>query len=218
MSKNKIGVLLADDHEVLRDALEAFINREPDMEVVASCSSGDAAVQLTLQKRPDVAVIDIKMPGLNGIDATRQIVGKVPTVKVICLSMHKENSLVDAMLRAGASGYLIKNSAGRELINAIRVVISGGTFISPLIAGDIVQCFLENHPKPQDSVFVKLTGKEREVLQMIAEGLCTKEIAARLGISLKAVFARRAHIKEKLDLDSDVELARYALRQGLATL
>lgn len=216
MTKDQtIRVLLADDHEVMRDGLEQLIGRQDDMEILATVGTGRSAVRLTRKLRPHVVVMDIGMPDLNGIDATRQIVGKLSNVKVLCLSMHKEQNLIGSMLRAGACGYLVKNCAGRELIDAIRTVASGGTYISPVVAGDVVQEFVRNRPEPEGSVYNTISEREREILQLIAEGRNTKEIADALEISDKTVAAHRLKLMEKLDCHSVADLTRYAVRQGL---
>lgn len=210
-----IGILLADDHEILRDGLASIIDAQSDMTIVAMVDNGRGAVETILELRPDVAVMDISMPGLNGIDATRQILETSSVTKVLCLSMHREEQMISAMLRAGASGYLIKECAGNELVDAIRAVASGKTYVSPMIARDVVQGYLSNQPESLDSVYAFLSDREREILQLIAEGRNTKEIASLLDISDKTVAAHRLKIMEKLDCPSVADLTRYAIRQGL---
>lgn len=214
-STQSIRVLLADDHEVFCQGLEALISRQPDLEIVATVGTGHSAVQLASELRPDVVVMDISMPGLNGIDATRQITGELSSVRVLCLSMHKELNLITAMLRAGASGYLAKNCAARELLGAIRAVASGQTYISPAIAGELVHEYVRSRPEPEGSAFSQLSHREREVLQLIAEGRNTKEIAAILGLSDKTVAAHRLKLMETLHLYTIADLTRYAIRQRL---
>jgi DNA-binding NarL/FixJ family response regulator len=215
MPRKVIRVLLADDHEVLRDGLVALIERQADMQIVATVGSGRSAVQLAGQLRPDVVVMDIAMPDLNGIDATRRLTSGPNPIKVLCLSMHKEQSLIGSMLRAGAAGYLVKNCAGRELVDAIRTVASGQTYLSPMIAGDVVQEFVCSRPDPSRSVYARLSEREREVLQLIAEGHNTKEIADRLHISEKTVAAHRLNVMKTLNIHTIAELTRYAIRQGI---
>lgn len=215
MAEKTIKILLADDHEVLRDGLQALVGHHPDIEVVAAVGSGRGAVQLARELQPDVVVMDIGMPDLNGIDATRQITAEPYAARVLCLSMHKEDSLIGEMLRAGASGYLVKNCAGRELVDAIRTVASGQTYISPMIAGDVVQAYVRARPEPDRSVYARLSEREREILQLVAEGRNTKEIAEQLGISEKTVAAHRLNLMKTLDLHSVADLTRYAIRQGL---
>ena len=218
MKKPRLKILLADDHEVLREGLEGLISRQEDMEIVAAVGTGRSALRLAGELKPDVVVMDIGMPDLNGIDATRRIRAEHPAVKVLCLSMHKERSLIGAMLKAGAAGYLVKNCAGRELVQAIRTVAAGETYLSPMIAGDVVEAYVRNQPQQDGGVYAELTEREREILQLIAEGRNTKEIADALGISDKTVAAHRLKLMEALDLRSIAELTRYAVRQGLVEL
>ncbi|MEJ2720513.1 MAG: response regulator transcription factor [bacterium] len=215
MEEKTIRILLADDHEVLRDGLQALINRQPDMDVVAAVGSGRSVVEQARMLQPDVIVMDIGMPDLNGIDATRQITTDSCAGKVLCLSMHKEQSLIGAMLQAGASGYLVKNCAGRELVDAIRTVASGHTYISPMIADEVVEGYVRKRSDPGPNVYSELSGREREILQLIAEGRNTKEIADQLAVSEKTVAAHRLNLMKKLDLHSIADLTRYAIRQGL---
>lgn len=210
-----IRVLLADDHEVLRDGLAGLIEKQDDMQVIGMVGSGRSAVRLAAEQAPDVVVMDIGMPGLNGIDATKELVGSTRNVKVLCLSMHKEQSMVGAMFKAGARGYLVKNCAGRELIDAIRTVAAGDTYISPSMAGNIVEELVRAHPTPAGAPFSDLTDRERQVLQLIAEGRNTKQIAGDLHISDKTVAAHRLKLQEKLNCQGVADLTRYAIRQGL---
>ena len=211
----RIRVLLADDHEVMRDGLVQLVDRQADMEVVGAVGTGRSAVRLAKKTRPDVAIMDLAMPDLNGVDATRQITGEINTVKVLCLSMHKEQSMIGSMLRAGAAGYIVKSCAGRELVRAIRTVAAGDTYISPTVAAGVVQEFIRGRPEPAGSVYSQLSEREREILQLIAEGRNTKEIAADLDISDKTVAAHRLRLMEKLGCHSVADLTRYAIRQGL---
>ena len=210
-----LKVILADDHEVMRDGLQSLIEGQSDMSVVATVGTGRSAVRLAKKMNPDVVVMDIGMPDLNGIDATGQIAEDAGHVTVLCLSMHKEQSMIGAMLRAGASGYLVKNCAARELVDAIRTVASGKTYLSPAIAGDVVKTYISGRPEKGGSVYSETSDREREVLQLIAEGRNTKEIADVLGISDKTVAAHRVKLMEKLGCPSVADLTRYAIRQGL---
>jgi DNA-binding NarL/FixJ family response regulator len=215
MKKKSIRILLVDDHEVVRDGVAALIDQQSDMEVVHMVGTGRSAVKLAAITHPDLVIMDITMPDLNGIDATRQIREADPSCKVLCLSMHGEQSLIGSMLRAGAAGYLIKNCAGRELVDAVRSVMSGQTYISPMVAGTLVDEFVCNRDEPAGSVYSEISGREREVLQLIAEGVNTKEIASRLSISDKTVAAHRLSLLEKLDCECVADLTRYAIRQGI---
>jgi DNA-binding NarL/FixJ family response regulator len=215
----KIRVLLADDHNVLREGLRSLLQQEPDIDVVLDVADGRTAVNETQRLAPDVVVMDISMPGLNGIDATRKIAGDLFNAKVLCLSVHREKSLVQAMLEAGASGYLLKTSAADELIQAVRTVAEGGMYLSPPIAGDIVeQQFRSTGTGNRSTAYTELTEREREVLQLVAEGCHTKEIADRLHISPKTVLAHLENMMRKLDVDSIASLTRYALREGISEL
>lgn len=211
----RIRVLLADDHEVLLEALMSLLAEQADMEVVATAGTGRDALNLADQHRPDVVVMDIGMPQLNGIDATRRLMEEDPGVKVLCLSMHKDSHMVSSMLRAGAAGYLVKNCACRELVEGIRTVASGQTYLSPAIVGDILSEPAGRGSERRGGVYAQLSAREREILQLIAEGRSAKEIAADLGISDKTVAAHRLSLMEKLECQSVADLTRYAVRQGL---
>jgi DNA-binding NarL/FixJ family response regulator len=194
------------------------LSKEKDIKVVAGVANGRDAVKGASHHEPDVIIMDIGMPDLNGIDATHQIVSGSCKTKVLCLSMHGESAMVHAMLKAGASGYLLKTSVGKELIEAVRIVASGKTYLSPSIAQVMVDHLLARGAENKKSVFAKLTPREREVLQLIAEGHKTKSIADRLHISPKTVLTHRDNIMKKLGLNSTAALTRYALRQGIVDL
>jgi DNA-binding NarL/FixJ family response regulator len=213
-----IQVLLADDHKIVRDGLRVLIERCHDMQVIAEAEDGRKAIQLARKHKPDVVIMDISMPGLNGIDATRQILDEAPGTKVIALSMHSDKQFVDGMLRAGAVGYLLKDCAADELIQCIRIVLSGRICLSPGITGFLVNEYL--HPT-RDEVLAprtELSVREREVLQLIAEGGSTKDIANSLHISIKTVETHRKNIMEKANLHSVAELTKYAIRHGLTSV
>jgi DNA-binding NarL/FixJ family response regulator len=213
-----IQVLLADDHKIVRDGLRVLIERCHDMQVIAEAEDGRKALQLARKHKPDVVIMDISMPDLNGIDATRQILEEVPGAKVIALSMHSDKQFVDGMLRAGAVGYLLKDCAADELIQCIRIVLSGRICLSPGVTGFLVNEYL--HPT-RDEVLAprtELSVREREVLQLIAEGRSTKDIANSLHISIKTVETHRKNIMEKANLHSVAELTKYAIRHGLTSV
>jgi DNA-binding NarL/FixJ family response regulator len=209
---------LADDHTLVREGFRRILETEPGIEVVGEAADGRTAVECAERTKPDVVLMDLSMPELNGIEATRHISEKLRGPRVLCLSMHTGREMVAAMLRAGASGYLLKNCGSDELSEAVRVVASGGTFITPAIAGVVVDDFVRKRPARVGGAFDRLTNREREVLQLIAEGLTAKEVAFRLGVSQKTALAHRRHIMEKLHLHNDAELTRYALREGLTEL
>ncbi|MBN2284659.1 MAG: response regulator transcription factor [Deltaproteobacteria bacterium] len=213
-----ITILLADDHKIVRDGLRTLIENERDMEVVAEAEDGRMAVKLAKKLNPNIIIMDITMPDLNGIDATRAIIEEAPGVKVIALSMHSDRRFVSGMLEAGASGYLLKDSAFDELARAVRAVVDNQIYLSPKIADIVVRRFVSKSASTERSAFTELTKREREVLQLIAEGVSTKDIAARLNLSVKTVETHRANIMEKLDIHSLSELVKYAIREGLTTL
>jgi DNA-binding NarL/FixJ family response regulator len=214
----KIRVLLADDHTILREGLRGLLEMEPDIAVVGDVGDGRAAVQAARKLMPDVVVMDVGMPGLNGVDATRQLLTSPCKSKILCLSVHQEKSIVAAMLRAGASGYLLKTSAAKELVNAVRTVASGTTYLSPPIAAEIVDQHVRGRGATHGGAYEALTERERQVLQLVAEGFNTKDIAARLHLSPKTVLAHRESLMRKLGVDSVVALARYAVREGVSDL
>ena len=218
MTSDTIHVILADDHHILREGLHALLVHEPGINVVAEVSNGREAVTMAIRLEPDVIIMDISMPDLNGIDATRKIVSSPCKTKVLCLSMHGESAMVHAMLEAGASGFLLKTSVGKELVEAVRAVASGQTYLSPSIARVIVDHHFHSHDLHGNNAFAQLSMREREVLQLIAEGHNTKSIADRLHISPKTVLSHRDRLMKKLKVDSVVALARYALRQGITEL
>lgn len=210
-------VLVVDDHQVVREGLHSLIDRDPEMTVVGEQHDGAGAIEATRADPPDVVVMDVSMPGLNGVDATRVIVSESPAVRVLCLSMHSDQSVVSAVLEAGASGYLVKECASAELIEAIREVSATRIYLSPRVAGGIVHQYLEQLAATRSLDEPRLSGREREVLQLIAEGHTTKSIAGRLFISPKTVGTHRDHIKAKLGVSSVAELTKYAIRQGITT-
>lgn len=211
-----IKVLLADDHQIIREGLRSLVNREPDMEVVAEADNGRMAVQLNEKRTPDVVIMDINMPDLNGMEATRQIVSTTPDVKIVALSMLSDQRFITGMIKAGASGYLLKDCAFKELSQAIRTVAEGKIYLSPAISGAIRE-FVNELPETV-SVSVELTAREREVIQLIAEGKSTKEIADILHVSVKTIETHRQNVMKKLRISSVAELTKYAIREGLTSI
>ena len=211
-----IRILLADDHTVVRDGLRAVLERESDMEVVAEASDGFESVRLAEAEAPDVVLMDLAMPNMNGMEATRRIVAKNARVRVVILSMHRDESYVLGSLKAGAKGYLLKDSARAEVIQAIRAVSEGRSFLTRKVATILQEDYisaLQQHGL--EDRYDLLSDREREVLQLIAEGRANKEIANLLNISLTTVETHRAHILQKLDIHSVPELILYAVRKGI---
>jgi len=214
-----IKILLADDHKIMRDGLHSLLEKQDDMEIIAEADNGRKAVQIAQEKKPDVVIMDISMPELNGIEATRQILSTQPNIKIIALSMHSDKRFVAGMLQAGASGFLLKDCASQELTNAIRTVARNKHYLSPEIAGIMIEDYitLSNSNEPATSSAV-LTSREREVLQLIAEGWSTKDIAGHLFVSIKTVETHRRQIMKKLDIHSVADLTKYAIREGLTSV
>ena len=213
-----IRIIIADDHMIVRDGLRSLLERQPDMEVIAEANNGREAIKQTKNLLPDVVVMDIGMRELNGIEATLQIVGNSPVVKVLALSMYSDKRFIIGMLKAGASGYMLKDSAFRELVYAIRVVVSNKVYISPSIAGVLAEDYLENLAEIDESVRSVLTPREIEVLQLLVEGKSTKQTASALGVSIKTIEAHRQHIMKKLNIDNIVDLIKYAIREGITSI
>ena len=204
-------ILLADDHAVVRQGFKMLLAAQPDMEIAGEASNGREAVEETERLKPDVVVMDVAMPELNGIEATRRLAASVPHTRVIALSMHKDSVYVREILRAGARGYLLKDSDAEDLVSAIRVVARGESYLSPAVSNAVLDDYRRHVTNPIDL----LTSREREVLQMLAEGKTNKEIAVVLNLSVYTVDAHRGRIMEKLNLHSINELVRFAVRNGL---
>jgi len=214
----KIKIVVADDHKIMREGLKALIDKQPDMEVAAEAQDGLTATKLARKLLPHIIIMDIGMPEMNGIDATRQIVLENKDVKIVALSMHSDRRFVLEMLKAGASGYLLKDSAFEELVNAVHTVMNGQPYLSPRITDIIVKEYLYNLPRNEPNVFTILTVREREVLQHLAEGKSTKQIASTLNLSVKTVETHRQQIMDKLEIRTVAELTKYAIREGLTSL
>jgi len=202
----------------VREGLRSLLEKEPDIDLVGEAEDGRSTLELASRLKPQVVVMDISMPDLNGIDATRKLLEKLPGVKVLALSMHTDQRFIEGMLRAGATGYLPKDCASEELVRAIRTVLSNQTYLSPSIADIVRRDYLSQRREADISVSGVLTEREREVLQLMAEGKNTKEIASRLQVSVKTIETFRQHIMQKLDLHSVAELTKYAIREGLTSL
>jgi two-component system response regulator NreC len=207
----RIRILLADDHAVVRQGFKMILSAQPDMEIVGEAGNGREAVELSEQLHPDVVVMDVAMPELNGIEATRRLSAAAPHARVVALSMHKDSVYVREILRAGARGYLLKDSPAPDLLAAVRAVASGEGYLSPAVSDAVLNDYRRHVTNPVDL----LSSREREVLQMLAEGKTNKEIAVILNLSVYTVDAHRGRIMEKLNLHSINELVRFAVRNGL---
>jgi two-component system response regulator NreC len=207
-------IVLADDHTVVRQGIRKLLETRDDFRIVGEASDGEEAVKLVLEKKPDVALMDIWMPRLSGIDATRRIGKRGLETKVLVLSMHESRDYVEEVLRAGAAGYIVKNAAAADLLDAIDAVCDGASYLSPAITQQVVDAIARPDLSAPSGLGV-LTDREREVLQLIAESLSSKEIAAMLGVSLKTVDSHRSNLMEKLDIHKVSGLVRFAIRTGL---
>lgn len=216
-----IKVLLVDDHQIIQAGLKSVLSKQMDIEVVGEAENGREAVETALRLQPEIIVMDIGMPQLNGIDATKEILGRLPDVRVIALSMHSDRRYVSEMLAAGASGYLLKDCAFDELTQAIRAVSGGRTYLSECIAGVVLEDYrrhLNGEQLEGAPALNGLSGREREVLQLIGEGLSTKQIAGRLHLSTKTIETHRRQVMDKLGIYTLAGLIKFAVKQGLAEL
>jgi two-component system response regulator NreC len=211
-------IVIADDHQIMRQGLRVLLEKEPDMEVVAEAEDGRKAVVLVQELTPDVVIMDVNMPDLNGIEATRQILSDYPEMKVIALSVHIDRRFIINMLKAGAHGYLLKDCAFEELAQAIRLAMANKTYLSPGVANIVVKDYVRRVPGPAQTAFSLLTAREREVLQLMAEGKNTSKIAELLAISVKTVETHRQQVMHKLGIRSVAELTKYAIREGITPL
>ncbi len=210
-----VKIIIADDHKIMRDGLRNLLEKESGLEVVAEAKNGREAIQLTEQLRPDIVIMDISMDDLNGMDATRTIVGKGWGTKVIALSMHADKRFVAGMFEAGAMGYLLKDCAYNELVQAIRQTVSGRTYLCSMISGVVIRDYIQRMRKSEASL---LSPREKEILQLLAEGSTTKRIADQLKVSVKTVETHRQHVMEKLIIYSIAELTKYAIKEGNTSL
>ena len=213
---SRLRILLADDHTLMRQGLRKIIEEHDDWEVVGEAGTGRDAVQQALEMRPDIVVLDIAMPQLNGIEATRQISRRAPDIRVLILSMYSDEAYILQVLKAGARGYLLKDSADVDLIRAITAVGQGKSFFSPAVARVMLDDYVRNlAERGLTDRYDSLSEREREVFQLIAEGNSNKEVAELLGVSVSTVETHRTHIMEKLDVHSTAEIVLYAVRKGV---
>jgi DNA-binding NarL/FixJ family response regulator len=211
-------ILLADDHRIFRAGLRPLLSAQPDLTVVGEADDGMTALSLARELKPDVAVLDITMPGLNGLEVTRHLAQEAPSVRVIILSMHSDRRYVLEALRAGARGYLLKDAGFDELLVAVRTVRDGGVHLGAAVGEQVIRDYVQMARQGEGGAFALLSGREREVLQLLAEGLATKEIADRLTLSAKTVESHRKSLMDKLGIHSIAELTKYAIREGLTPL
>ena len=216
---NGIRVLLADDHKIMREGLRSLIKDEGNLTVVGEARNGNETVEMARSAGPHVVIMDIAMPDLNGIEATRKILKDNPATKIIGLSGHPDQRYVREMLKAGASGYILKDTAYEELIRALKEVMNGRTYLSPEVTRGVVDSFVRaNSSQEANPAFAILSDREREVLQLLAEGMTTKEMADSLSVSVKTIETHRRNIMEKLNLHSVAELTKYAIREGVTSI
>ena len=211
-------ILIADDHGIVREGLKTLLDKQSDIEVVGEGEDGQMAVQLAEQLQPDIVIIDMSMPNLNGIEATRLILQHSPNTRVIILSMHSDKHIVKDALEAGACAYVLKTYLFDEMIRALEVVAEGGRYLSPRITDVVVDDYLGKTPGSDSTETPKLTGRERQIVQLVAEGKTVKEIARLLHISPKTADTNRRQIMNKLNISSVAELTKYAIREGLTSL
>jgi DNA-binding NarL/FixJ family response regulator len=211
---NSLRIFLADDHTVMREGLKSLVNAQADMDVIGEADNGRATLQRVRELQPDVIILDVSMPDLNGIQVTERLKRSCQQVSVLVLTAHDDNGYLRQLLEVGASGYVLKKAAAEELINAIRVVAGGGVYLDPSLAGKVVGGYLGNRRLGSKSQTTDLSEREAEVMRLVAWGYTNKEVAAYLRISVKTVETHKANIMQKLDLKSRVEMVRYALRQG----
>jgi DNA-binding NarL/FixJ family response regulator len=210
----KLRVLLADDHVVLREGLALLIDAQPDMEVAGQAGDGRAVLQQALDCQPDIVVMDVSMPGLNGAQATAQLRQSSPNIQVVALTRHAEPGYVRHMLQAGAHGYVLKQAAGEELLGAIRTVASGGTYLDASLAGRVVHNYVQAGGHASTQPESELSEREADVVRLTAQGYSNKEIATQLGVSVKTVDTYKMRAMEKLGLHGRASLVRYALQRG----
>jgi DNA-binding NarL/FixJ family response regulator len=214
----KPKILIVDDHRIVREGLCAMLAKESNLQIAGEASTGREALQQTRRLNPDLIVMDINMPDLNGIDATGQILAEFPGMKIIALSMHSDKRFILGMFKAGACGFLLKEGAFKELLEAVRTALAGQIYISPKVAGTVITEFRQRLAVEEISQADTLTAREREALQLISEGRSTRQIADALNLSIKTIEVRRKGIMDKLGLHSVAELTKFAIQEGLTSI
>ncbi len=214
----KIKILLADDHKIMREGLKSILEKNLDIFIAGEAGNGIEAIDLAKKIHPDIIIMDINMPDLNGIEATSRIISEMPGSRVLALSMYADRGFLIKMLKAGAKGYLLKDCASDELVNAIKVILKNRIYISPSLVDDMVRDYIQLADSVDLSAFSILTPRERDVLQRLSEGRSTKEIAFDLNLSIKTIETFRLKIQEKIGLRSIAELTKYAVREGITSL
>ena len=212
-----VKVLIVDDHEIMRDGMSALLHKYSEFEVVGQAADGREALEMASQLKPDLVIMDVGMPNLNGVDATRQLLTQQPDLKVMALSTHSDGPVVAKMIKAGASGYMLKESAFEELIEGITALLEGKTFLCKKISKVVFSEYVGMITNPKTKNGDGLTGREREVLQLVSEGHTTREIAEMLKLSTKTIDSHREHIMEKLGIRNIAGLTKYAIREGLTS-
>lgn len=212
---NKLRIFLADDHMVVREGLKTLINAQPDMEVVGEAENGREALNYALKLAPDVVVMDISMPEMNGIEATERLKKDCPQIKIVALTIYEDTGYLRQLLKAGASGYVLKRAVVEELVLAVRTCASGGSYIEPKLAGQVVSTYISRGSASGSKAQGELSDRETQVLRLVAWGSSNKEIGTKLNISVKTVETYKLRLMGKLNLRSRVDMVRYALRQGL---
>jgi two-component system response regulator NreC len=214
----KVRILLADDHQIMREGLKALLEKHSSMEVIAEAENGIETLEIARREKPDVIIMDITMPDINGIEATRQLKSEMTDIKIVALSMHSDRRFVTEILKAGASAYVLKQSAFKDLEKAIKTVMVNRTFLSADILETVVNDYVSQLTKSEYEAYKRLSDRERQVLQLIAEGNSTKEIAYKLHVSVKTIESHRQNIMTKLGIHNLAGLTKFAVREGLTSL
>jgi two-component system, NarL family, response regulator NreC len=210
----KLRILLAEDHEMVREGLRSLVNAQPDMEVIGEAGNGQAAIERARELAPDIIIMDVSMPRMNGLQATEKLKRDLPHVKVLALTRHTDTGFLQQLFRAGASGYVLKQSTSDELVRAIRAIGSGGSYLDPAITSKVIDKYASRKTVFNDETADSMTDREEEVLRLIAWGYSNKEIAAKLDISVKTVEAHKSNLMKKLNLRSRIDVVRFALLKG----